>query len=85
VSGLNRLGFGPLETRRYSFTARLARSLFGDREVIFLDHDIPSNPSRVRRFHDELVRIEDGLYLATSYYRHGDDLRYLCHFALAKP
>lgn len=84
VVGLNRLGFGPLETRRYSFTARLARSLFDDREVIFLDHDNPSNPTSVRRFHDELVQMEDGLYLATSHYRTGDDLKYLCHFALAK-
>ena len=53
--------------------------------MIFLDHDNPSNPERVRRFHDELVRIEDGLYLATSHYRTGDELGYLCHFALAKP
>lgn len=85
VSGLNRLGFGPLEIRRYRFTARLAPSLFGDREVVFLDHDNESNPTSVRRFHDELVAIEEGLYLATSHYRTGDDLRYLCHFALAKP
>ena len=47
-----------------------------------IDH--ASNPPYVRRFHDELVEIEDGLYLATSHHRNGDDLRYLCHFALAK-
>lgn len=85
VVGLNRLGFGPLEIRRYAFSARLAPSLFGDRDVVFLDHDHPSNPTSVRRFHDELVAIEDGLYVATSHYRSGDELRYLCHFALAKP
>ena len=82
--GLNRLGVGPMEIRRYRFTARVARSLFSDRDVIFLDHDDPGNPASVRRFHDELVAIEEGLYLATSHYRTGERLRYLCHFALAK-
>lgn len=80
VVGLNRLGIGPLEIRRYRFTARVTQSLFSDRDVIFLDHDHASNPPSIRRFHDELVAIEDGLYLATSHYRTGDDLRYLCHF-----
>ncbi len=83
VTGRNRLGFGPLEIRRYRFTARVAPSLFGDREVVFLAHDRPENPARIRRFHDELVEIEPGLYLATSHYRTGEDLRYLCHFALS--
>jgi hypothetical protein len=84
VGGLNRLGVGPFEVRRYRFTARVARSLFGERDVVFLDHDRPENPSRVRRFHDELVQIEPDLYLATSHYRTGEDLTYLCHFALAR-
>jgi hypothetical protein len=84
VTGLNRLGFGLIEIRRYRFTARVAASLFGDRDVVRLDHDLPNNPSRVRRFHDELVEVEPGLYLATSHYRTGDDLKYLCHFALAR-
>jgi hypothetical protein len=84
VTGLNRLGVGPIEVRRYRFTALVAPSLFGDRDVVFLDHDTPRNPSYVRRFHDELVEIEQGLYLATSYYRSGENLKYLCHFALAK-
>lgn len=83
VTGLNRLGLGPLEVRRFRFAARVAPSLFSDREVVFLDHDLPGNPAYVRRFHDELVKIEDGLYLATSHYRSGDELSYLCHFALA--
>lgn len=83
VTGRNRLGIGPLEIRRYRFTARVAPSLFDDREVVFLDHDRPENPPRIRRFHDELVEIEPGLYLATSHYRTGEDLEYLCHFALS--
>jgi hypothetical protein len=85
VTGLNRPGVGPIEIRRYRFTARVASSLFGDREVVFLDHDAPENPSYVRRFHDELVEIEHGLYLATSHHRREGELEYLCHFALARP
>ncbi len=84
VTGLNRLGVGPLEIKRFRFTARIAQSLFSDREVVFLDHDNPANPGYVRRFHDELVAIDEGLYLATSHHRDGERLRYLCHFALAK-
>jgi len=84
VTGLNRLGVGPIEIRRYRFTARVAPSLFDDRDVVLLDHDRPENPAKVRRFHDELVEIEQGLYLATSHYRTGEDLKYLCHFALAR-
>lgn len=84
VAGLNRLGLGPLEVRRYRFEARIAGSLFSDREVLLLDHDEPANPPYVRRFHDELVEVEEGLYVATSHHWSGDRLRYLCHFALAK-
>jgi hypothetical protein len=80
-----RAGTGPVEIRRYRFTARVAPSLFSDRDVIFLDHDDPENPPYIRRFHDELVAVDEGLYLAASHYQPGDDLRYLCHFALAKP
>lgn len=81
--GLNRLGLGPLEVRRFRFTVRRAESRFSAREVLFLDHDRPDNPERIRRFHDELVRVEPGLYLATSHHGTGDDLRLLAYFALA--
>ncbi|GAA4807930.1 hypothetical protein ACFQ0K_02500 [Nocardioides caeni] len=84
VTGFNRLGVGPLEVKRFRFTARVAKSLFSDRDVVFLDHDNANNPGYIRRFHDELVAIDEGLYLATSHYRDGERLRYLCHFALAK-
>jgi hypothetical protein len=82
ASGLNRLGAGPWETRRYRFTARRAQSLFSERDVLFLDHDRSDNPSYIRRFHDELVHVADGLYLATSHYRVGGGLRLLAYFAL---
>ncbi len=84
VVGFNRLGLGPIEIKRFQFTARVAQSLFSEREVVFLDHDNANNPGYVRRFHDELVAIEEGLYLATSHYRDGERLRFLCHFALDK-
>ena len=87
VTGRNRIGLGPGEVRRFTFEARAATSLFSEREVVRLDHDRPGNPAAVRRFHDELVRIEPGLFLATSPHRASLDpaspLRFLCHFALA--
>lgn len=84
TGGLNRIGVGPLELRKYRFVARRARSLFSDRDLVWLDHDREANPSYVRRFHDELVQVDDGLYLATSHHRSGGDLRFLCYFALAE-
>lgn len=83
--GLNRLGLGPVEVHRFRFTARTATSLFSDRSVLVLDHDHPGNPDWIRRFHDEVVRIEPALFLATSHHRTGDDLRLLAYFALALP
>lgn len=81
--GVNRLGVGSLELRRFHFAARVDTSHFGDREVVLLDHDNPANPDYVRRFHDELVQVDDGLFLATSHYRVADGLRELCYFALS--
>ena len=83
VEGLNRIGLAGLELRRYRFVARVADSLFSDREVLLLDHDLPGNPPRYRAFHDELVQLEPGLYLASSHIRKAGKLRYVCHFALA--
>lgn len=83
VSGVNRLGVGPMEFRRFRFTARVGQSSFADRAVVLLDHDQDGNPAWVRRFHDELVEVADGLYLATSHHRAGDRYRFLAYFALA--
>lgn len=82
IGGRNRIGVGPLEIRRFRFTALVGRSLFGDRDVLLLDHDHAGNPAWVRRFHDELVRIEDGLYLATSHHGQAGELRRVAYFAL---
>lgn len=82
VEGLNRIGMGRLEVRRYRFVARLATSAFSAREIVLLDHDLPGNPVRFRRFHDELVQIAPRLYLASSHIRRNEQLHYVCHFAL---
>jgi hypothetical protein len=81
--GLNRLGIGPLTFSRYRFEARVAMSAFGDRRVVLLDHDLAGNPAWVRRFHDELVAVSPGLYLATSHRRrNGASLHFAAYFAL---
>lgn len=95
VSGVNRLGVGPVESRRFTFTARVVDSSFSPRRVLLLDHDAAGNPGWVRRFHDELVELAPGVYLATSHhlasshYRAPSEERanprYLAHFALVRP
>lgn len=82
AGGHNRLGVGPFEFRRYRFIASQKRSSFSNRDVVFINHDLPGNPSWVRRFHDELVEITPGLYLATSHITVSGELRFMSHFAL---
>jgi hypothetical protein len=82
LGGLNRIGMGPFEFRRYRFVARIATSAFGPRQVVWLDHDRAGNPAWVRRFHDEVVQIAPGLYLASSHILSGGRLRYAGYFAL---
>lgn len=81
--GCNRLGIGSFEFRRYRFGARVARSVFRDREILLLDHDRTDNPVWVRRFHDEVVQVRPGLYLASSHFRIQGRLRYAAYFALS--
>ena len=81
VSGLNRLALGPVEFHRYKFNARRERSAFSERDIVCLDHDLPTNPYWVRIFHDELVEMRSGLYLTCSHLRLGGKLIYLSYFA----
>jgi hypothetical protein len=54
-----------------------------DVEVMALTYGIASNPSLLlRRLRDELVRIEDGLYLGKILYRVGESYRPLGFFSL---
>ncbi len=83
VSGLNRIGVEPLEIRRYRFVVRIGDSAFGDRRVAFLDHDLDGNPYQYRIFHDELIKLQHDLCLASSHVRRKNgSLKYVCHFAL---
>lgn len=82
VGGFNRIGLGPLEFRRYRFRASRARSIFSDRDVLLIDHNLPGNPDWVRRFHDELVEVSPGLYLASSHLRVRNQLRFMSYFTL---
>lgn len=84
VGGLNRLGLGPIEVRRYRFRAYVGPSLFADRSVLLLDHDTAANPPYIRRFHDELVQIDDAVFLATSHYRVKGEQRFAAYFALVR-
>lgn len=80
-NGFNRLGIGSFEYLRYRFNATVGKSAFGERDVILLDHDLPENPYWVRLFHDELVEMRKGLYLASSHVKIGKKLRYISYFA----
>lgn len=82
AGGFNRLGLGAFEFKRYRFRVLRTRSVFSDRDVLFIDHDLSGNPGWVRRFHDELVDVSPGLYLASSHLRVRDELRFMSYFTL---
>ena len=37
--------------------------------MIVIDHNLEFNPNWVRRYHDELVKLDDQIYLGMSYYK----------------
>ncbi len=81
LTGLNRLGLGRLEIQRYPFNARIGKSLFSDRPVLIINHNLSANPYWVRRYHDEMVQIDSHIYLATSHYKMGKKLKFVSYFA----
>lgn len=85
VSGVNRLGLGPVELRRFKFTGCIAPSIFSPRNVLFLDHNKDGNPSWVRAYHDEVVDIGEGLFLGRSHIKKHGRLIFVGYFALQLP
>lgn len=79
--GINRLGVGPFEFQRYPFKVRRTRSAFSNRQIVLLDHDLSENPHWVRIYHDELVEMHPGLYLACSHLKKKGKFHYASYFA----
>lgn len=81
VKGKNILGIGLFSYQKYQFDVSIERSLFSDRNIAYINHDYPVNPAWVRRFHDEMVELHPGFYLACSHYSLNNSLRYMSYFA----
>lgn len=82
VSGFNRIGLGSLEILRYNFTAEIGKSRFSDQNLLIINHNLPKNPKWVRQFHDEMVEVKPGIYLATSHYKKRNKLELVSYFVL---
>jgi hypothetical protein len=54
-------------------------------EVLKIDYDFAPNPALVRRVLDELVQIDEGLYLGRALLRTGSSFRLLGFFSLEAP
>ncbi|HWQ13185.1 MAG TPA: hypothetical protein VNL77_10310 [Roseiflexaceae bacterium] len=65
------VGDGPHTYRAFFFRTWAGPGLMDpDRQVLKIDYDLPENPPRtIRRVLDELVQIEDGLYLGKAHLR----------------
>lgn len=71
----------------FTFAVRVGSGLVDPHvDVMALDYDIDSNPSPfLRRLRDELVHIEDGLYLGKILYLVGEAYRPVGFFSLLHP
>jgi hypothetical protein len=65
------VGDGPDTYRAFFFRTWQGPGLMDpDRRVLKIDYDLPENPPRtIRRVLDELVQVEDGLYLGKAHLR----------------
>lgn len=81
--GSNRFEVGPLERKGFEFDMYVTESLVNpEDDVLIFDYDTPENPPGIRRIRDDLVEVDDGLFLGTSNVRVGDGYRFLIYFAL---
>jgi hypothetical protein len=63
------VGDSPQTYRAFAFRTTMAPGLADpDRQVLKIDYDLPGNPRlSIRRILDELVQVEDGLYLGKAH------------------
>jgi hypothetical protein len=74
------------EIEAFSFETSLTSSITRpDLGVLRIDYDLAENPDPfVRRLLDEVVEVEDGLYLGRALYRGDNDTKPLGYFSLAR-
>ena len=69
----------------FPFRTWVGESALGGVRVLKIDYDIDANPSFVvRRGLDEIVQVDDGLYLGRAHLRSGGSVRPLGFFALER-
>jgi hypothetical protein len=71
----------------FPFETSEASSVIGSGAgVLRIDYDLAENPDLfVRRLLDEVVQLEDGLYLGRALYRLENEVKLLGYFSLARP
>lgn len=83
--GGNRIESSVLELIKlelFEFETRIEAPIFGDDPVVVLDYDLEKNPALIRRVHDELKKLRDGLFLGRAYIRRRARPRFVLYFAL---
>ena len=84
------VGDGPKTYRGFAFRTYLAPGLVdADRTVLKIDYDLEENPSlTVRRVLDELVQLDDNLYLGKAHvrwwWRPASDWQTVAYFSLSR-
>jgi hypothetical protein len=78
-SGINRtILLGDL----FRFDTRVEPSAVDGEPCIVLDYDKPENPWFIRRIHDELREVAEGLYLGPAMWKGAREKKLVLHFAI---
>jgi hypothetical protein len=80
-TGINRVHlFG--RHQLFPFETRVASSVVDGRGAIFLDYDLPDNPSLIRNIHDEVREVSPGLFLGPAMWKTASRPAFVLWFAL---
>lgn len=85
LRGGNRFRIVGGERTIWPFATRIAPSQFGGGDALWIDYDLPTNPTWLRQgVFDELKELRDGLYLGVGGVRLGGKPRLLFHWAIVR-
>jgi hypothetical protein len=66
----------------FPFETRFGESAIDGKPTLILDYDLDVNPGYIRRIHDEIREVAEGLFLGPAMWKRGNDKTLVLWFAL---
>lgn len=66
----------------FPFETSFGPSALDGRPTLILDYDLEQNPGYIRKIHDEIREVAEGLFLGPAMWKRGTDKTFLLWFAL---